>query len=57
MLPLVTRSFEAANKDFEKILKILARLTASGEDGISISLLYNLDRKGGVCVIMNHPFR
>ena len=45
------------NKDFEKVLKTLAKLAAAGEDGMSISPLRNLDRKGGAYVIMLQQFR
>lgn len=31
--------------------------TAAGEEGMSISPLRNLDKKGGAFVIMNHQFR
>ena len=45
------------NKDFEKVLKTLARLAAAGEDGMSISPLRNTDRKGGAFIIMLQQFR
>ena len=38
-------------------LKTLAKLAAAGEDGMSISPLRNLDRKGGAYVIMLQQFR
>jgi len=37
-------------------LKTLAKLAAAGEDGMSISPLRNLDRKGGAYVIMLSSF-
>ena len=45
MIPLVVGPFGEVNKDFEKVLKTLARLAAAGgEDGmLSISPLHNTD--------------
>ena len=40
MIPLVAGPFGEVNKDFEKVLKTLARLAAAGEDGMSISPLH-----------------
>ena len=39
------------------MLRTLAKLAAAGEEGMSISPLRNLDKKGGAFVIMNHQFR
>eukprot|EP00956_Cyclotella_meneghiniana_P011493 scaffold16162_cov71-Cyclotella_meneghiniana.AAC.11 len=58
VIPLVVGPFGEVNKDFEKVLKTLARLAAAGEDGImSISPLRKTDRKGGAFIIMLHQFR
>ena len=58
MIPLLgVGAFGEVNKDFEKVLKSLARMAAAGEDGMSISHLHNLDRKGGAYVIMLQQFR
>jgi len=57
VIPLVAGAFGEVNKDFEKVLKTLAKLAAAGEDGMSISPLRNLDRKGGAYVIMLQQFR
>ena len=45
MVPLVVGAFGEVNKDFEKVLKTLAKLAAAGEDGMSISPLRNLDKR------------
>ena len=57
VVPLVVGAFGEVNKDFEKVLKTLAKLAAAGEDGMSISPLRNLDRKGGAYVIRLQQFR
>ena len=57
VIPLVVGPFGEVNKDFEKVLKTLARLAAAGEDGMSISPLRNTDRKGGAFIIMLQQFR
>ena len=57
VIPLVVGPFGEVNKDFEKVLKTLARLAAAGEDGMSISQLCNTDRKGGALIIMLQQFR
>ena len=49
--------FGEVNKDFEKVLKTLARLAAASEDGMSISPLRNTDRKRGAFIIMLQQFR
>eukprot|EP00956_Cyclotella_meneghiniana_P040979 scaffold210996_cov63-Cyclotella_meneghiniana.AAC.6 len=56
-IPLVIGPFGEVNEDFEKVLKILARLAAAGEDGKSISSLCNTYRKGGAIIIMLQQFR
>ena len=57
VVPLVVGAFGDVNKDLEKMLRTLAKCAAAGEDGMSISPLRNLDKKGGAFVIMNHQFR
>ena len=60
MVPLVVGAFGEVNKDFEKVLKTLAKLAVgSSWRGwyMSISPLRNLDRKGGAYVIMLQQFR
>ena len=47
MIPLVVGAFREVNKDSETVLKSLARMTAEGGDGMSISSLHNLDRTRG----------
>jgi len=34
-------------KDFEAVIKLLAREAAAGDDGMTVSPLVNTDRKGG----------
>ena len=46
MIPLVVGPFGVVNKDFEKVLKTLARLAAAAENRMVISPLRNTDRKG-----------
>ena len=57
VIPLCAGGFGEVNKDFEKVLKILAREAASGTTGLSVSPLANSDRKGGAYLIMLHQFR
>ena len=52
VVPLCAGRFGEVNKDFTKVLKILAREAASGTAGLSISPLANSDRKGGAYPIM-----
>ena len=47
VISLCAGGFGELNKDFEKILKVLAREAASGTVGLSISPLVNNDRKWG----------
>ena len=57
VVPIVAGAFGEVNKDFAKMLRTLAKLASSGEDGMSISPLRNLDKKGGAFAIMHHQFR
>ena len=57
VIPVVVGAFGEVNKDFEKLLRTMAKLASSGEDGMSISPLRNLDKKGGAFAIMHHQFR
>ena len=52
VIPLFAGDFGEINKNFEEILKVLAREAASGTVGLSISPLVNNDRKGGAYPIM-----
>ena len=49
--------FGEINEDFEKIIKILARELAAGEDGVNVSSSVDTDRKGGSSQIMLQQFR
>ena len=57
VIPLCAGWFGEVNKDFEKVLRLLARHAAAGDDGITISPLVNTDRKGGAYPIMLQQFR
>ena len=57
VVPLVVGAFGDVNKDLEKMLRTLAKFAAAGEDGMSISHLQNLDKKGGAFAIMLSQFR
>ena len=57
MIPLCAGWFGEVNKDFEKMLGVLARHAAASEDGLSISPLVNMDRKGGAYPILMRQFR
>ena len=49
--------FGEINKDFEKGNKILAREAATGIDDVCVSPLVNIDRKGGVFLIILQQLR
>ena len=49
--------FGEINKDFERIIQLIAREAAAGDDGIKISPLINTDRKGGAYPIMLQQFK
>ncbi|KAL9183104.1 hypothetical protein ACHAXT_004891 [Thalassiosira profunda] len=57
VIPLVAGWFGEVNKDFEKVIKVLARHAAASDDGLTISPLINTDRKGGAYPIMHRQFR
>jgi len=58
VIPLCTGWFGEINEDFEKIIKILAREAAAGDDGLGISQLTNSDiKKGEAYTIMLNQFR
>ena len=57
VVSLIVGAFGDVNTDFENMLRTLAKLAAAGEEGMSISPLRNLDKKGGAFAIMNHQFR
>ena len=49
--------FSDINKDFDKIIKILAQEAATGIGGMSMCPLVNVNRKGRAFPIMLHQFR
>ena len=57
VIPLVAGAFGETNKDFNEIIKILAKEAAATDDGLTISPLVNTDRKGGAVAIMSQQFR
>ena len=57
VIPLVAGWFGEVNKDFEKVISVLARHAAASDDGLTISPLINTDRKGGAYPIMHSQFR
>ena len=57
VIPLVAGWFGEIGRDFETVIRQLAREAAAGDDGMSISPLANTDRKGGAYVIMLRQFR
>ena len=56
-VPLCAGWFVEINEDFEKVIKLLAREAAAGDDGMGISPLANSDKKGGAYTIMLNQFR
>ncbi len=57
VIPICAGWYGEINEDFEKIIRLLAREAASGDDGLKISPLINTDRKGGALPIMIQQFR
>ncbi len=57
IIPIVAGWFGEIGEDFEKVIKVLARAAASCDEGLTISLLVNTDRKGGAYPIMLQQFR
>ena len=57
IIPMVAGWFGEIGEDFEKVIKVLARAAASGDEGLTISPLVNTDRKGGAYPIMLQQFR
>ena len=57
VIPLCTGWFEEIREDFNKILVKIVAVVAAGDVEMSISLLTNIDRKGGTIAIMLHQFR
>jgi len=47
VIPLCAGWFGEINEDFEKVIVSLAKEAAAGEDGMTVSPLLNMDRKGG----------
>ena len=56
VIPICAEWFGEIGEDFGKIIKLLAREAASGDNGMSISPLVNTDRKGGAYLIMLQQF-
>lgn len=57
IIPMVAGWVGEIEEDFEKVIKVLARAAASGDEGLTISPLVNTDRKGGAYPIMLQQFR
>ena len=57
MIPLCAGWFGEINEDFEKVIVALAREAAAGEDGMAVSPLVNINRKGGAFSIMLQQFK
>jgi hypothetical protein len=57
VIPICAGWFGEIGEDFEKVIRILAREAASGDDGMTISPLVNTDKKGGAFPIMLQQFR
>ena len=58
VIPICAGWFGEIGEDFTKIIRLLAREAASGDDGLTISPLVNTDRKGGGAFpIMLQQFR
>ena len=49
IIPLVAGAFGEIGRDFEKVLNVLADGAAASDDGMTVSPLRNLDRKGDEC--------
>lgn len=57
VIPVCVGWFGEINRDYEILLKKLAREAATGDEGMRISPLVNSDRKGGALQIMLQQFR
>ncbi len=57
LLPICAGWFGKVNKDYETLISTLAWEAAAGDNGLQISPLVNLDRKGGAYQIMLQQFR
>ena len=57
IIPMVAGWFGEIGEDFEKVIKVVARLAATGDEGLTISPLVNTNRKGGAYPIMLQQFR
>ena len=49
--------FGKVGRDFDKMVGVLAKAAAASDDGMSVSPLHNLNRKGGAAMIMRQQFR
>ncbi len=52
VIPICAGWFGKVNKDYETLISMLAQKAAAGDDGMRISPLVNLDRKGEAYQIM-----
>jgi len=58
VIPMCAGWIREVNEDFDKIIKVLAREAASGDDELTIiSPMANTDKIGGVVTVMLHQFR
>ncbi len=57
VVPICTGWFGEVNKDYKILISMLAHEAAAGDDGMWISHLVNLDRKGGAYQILLQQFR
>ena len=57
IIPLCAGGFGKVNSEFVDVIKSLARCAAAGEEGLAISPLGNMDRKGGAYRILLQQFK
>ncbi len=57
VIPICAGWFGEVNKDYDTLISTLAREAAAGDNGMWISPLVNLDRKGRAHQIMLQQFR
>ena len=56
VIPLCAGWFGEVGRDFDKVVGILVRAATDSGNGMSVSPLHNLDRKGGAAMIMRQQF-
>ena len=56
VIPICAGWFGEIVKDFEENIKLVEREAASGDDGMTMSWLVNIDRKGGACHVILQQF-